>query len=453
MLSSPSLSRRAEHFAVSPAFVQAMGKVFQNIYHEQNNPNGIINLAVAENVLVSEWLCNTFHEIAIRHPLEPSNLNYTNFSGANEFRVELVNRLFNQYIFKRGSVTSESHQDDHFEKKFFDISNYFVCNGAGDVLEMLGASLCDPGEYIMVPAPLYLGFHNDFNKRFHNHVLPVQMPYDTETKSFKLTVEMVREAFEKESKTKNIRAFLLCNPNNPTGDMFDANIIRGLIDFCKEKSIHYISDELYALSVFGEGESFVSAANVMQEDDRDYVHIVYSFSKDLCLNGFRIGVLFTMNEQLKKVFDTCSYFTGVSSHTQHLMTHFLRSKDKVSQFLELNRKKLAEQYALISSFLRERNIEYVETRAGLFIWFNVERLMKQYVFRKGIMKTPSLQDTLTQEEEYQVWLDVIDHALVNISPAQFYLTNLTGWVRVCFSAQKTETLFLAMERFFNLMNE
>ncbi|KAF0972477.1 hypothetical protein FDP41_009380 [Naegleria fowleri] len=449
-MSSPPLSKRSEHFSVSPAFVQAMGKVFSNVFHKENNPNGIINLAVAENVLVSEWLCKTFHEIAIQHPLEPSNLNYTNFCGANEFRIELVNRLFKKYIFKRG-IHSEK-QDDPFEKEFFNINNYFVCNGAGDVLEMLGASLCDPGEYIMIPAPLYLGFQNDFNKRFHGHVLPIQMPYNPETKSFELTVEMVREVFEKESKTKNIRAFLLCNPNNPTGDMFNENIIRDLIDFCKEKSIHFISDELYALSVFGEGEPFVSATNVMREDDKNYVHIVYSFSKDLCLNGFRMGILFTMNEQLKKVFDTCSYFTGVSSHSQHLMTHFLRSQDKLSQFLELNRKTLGEQYAFVSNFLRERNIEYVETRAGLFIWFNVERLMKQYVFRKGLMKTPSLQDALTQEEEYQVWLDVIDHALVNISPAQFYMTNLTGWVRVCFSAQKIDILTLALERFFNLMN-
>ncbi|EFC49199.1 aminocyclopropane carboxylate synthase [Naegleria gruberi] len=439
----PSLSKRSEHFSVNPSFVLAMGKVFSNVYHPENNPNGIINLAVAENVLVSDWLCKTFHQVAVDSPLLPINLNYTNFCGENNFRKYLVDNLMNKHIFKRLG-------NSEFDKEFANINNYYLCNGAGNVIEMLAATICDAGEYIMVPAPLYLGFENDFNKRFFAKVLPVDMEFDSSSNTYKLTVEKVRETYEEHSKTKSIRGFLLCNPNNPTGDLFGSAIVRQLIDFCKEKNIHYISDELYALSVFDPNTSFESVSNVMTEDDRNHVHVIYSFSKDLCLNGFRMGVLFTMNTGVKAVFDSCSYFMGVSSGTQHMMANFLKNEEYVENYLNLNKSKLLEQYTMMCDYFKQHDITYVDAKAGLFVWFNLERQMKKYLTRKHPEIDVSLP--LTEQEEYEVWLDAIDIAAVNVSAGSFFKTKQFGWLRICFTSAHWPTMKIGLDRLFNLLN-
>jgi len=443
---APPLSERSLHFAQNPPFVSVLGKVFSSIYHPTNNPEGYINLAVAENTLSSNMLCQIFHQISINNPLKPHHLNYTNFCGDIEFREPLVKNLFNKYIFKRDDPT-----DSEFSREFSNINNYFVLNGAGDVIEMLAATICDATEYIMIPSPLYLGFENDLNKRFFNNVLPVHMPYNSTTRSFDLNMDLVRRCYEENCGTKKIKGFLLCNPNNPTGDLFGASIIRQLIDFCKEKNIHFISDELYALSVFNPEASFKSAASIMTEDDRDFVHIIYSFSKDFCLNGFRVGVLFTLNKDVKAVFDTCSYFTGVSSQTQHTLAHFLKDENTLANYLKENNTSLLAQYKEMCKILDEHQVQYVDTSAGLFVWFNIERLMKQAIARKHPQIDINL--TLTKEEEYEVWTDIVDHAKVNVSPGTFYKTELTGWTRVCFSAQPLSTLKIAMDRVFNYLKK
>jgi aspartate/methionine/tyrosine aminotransferase len=60
--------------------------------------------------------------------------------------------------------------------------------------------------------------------------------------------------------------------------------------FCKNNSLHYISDEVYALSTHGTlrptTEIFMLALGLGQSSDTIYV--VYSLSKDFGSNGIRL---------------------------------------------------------------------------------------------------------------------------------------------------------------------
>lgn len=73
----------------------------------------------------------------------------------------------------------------------------------------------------------------------------------------------------------------LCNPNNPTGQIFDRDELLAIIDGCKDKV--FIIDQAYALYSV---KTVLSVEDVMQ---RDNVVVLYSLTKQFVIPGLRIG--------------------------------------------------------------------------------------------------------------------------------------------------------------------
>jgi gliotoxin/aspirochlorine biosynthesis aminotransferase len=63
-----------------------------------------------------------------------------------------------------------------------------------------------------------------------------------------------------------VKGLLFCNPQNPRAQIYPPSIIQALLRFCEEKDIHFISDEIYALSTFGSMDA-VNPANTDGSDD------------------------------------------------------------------------------------------------------------------------------------------------------------------------------------------
>lgn len=75
--------------------------------------------------------------------------------------------------------------------------------------------------------------------------------------------------------------------------------------FCGKNGLHFISDEIYAKSVFDNPmipnpTSFFSTLALDLRDviDPALFHVLYGASKDFCANGLRIGFICTKNEGL-----------------------------------------------------------------------------------------------------------------------------------------------------------
>lgn len=81
--------------------------------------------------------------------------------------------------------------------------------------------------------------------------------------------------------------------------------MKEIASFCGKHSIHLISDEIYANSVFDnpvapDAPPFTSilAIDLGDRIDPKLVHVTYGASKDFCANGLRLGMLYTKNEGL-----------------------------------------------------------------------------------------------------------------------------------------------------------
>ena len=82
-----------------------------------------------------------------------------------------------------------------------------------------------------------------------------------------------------------------------------AETLKEFISFCGRKQLHFISDEIYAKSLFA-NPALLSAAPFISTLALDYgelidpslVHILYGASKDFCANGMRLGLVCTKNK-------------------------------------------------------------------------------------------------------------------------------------------------------------
>jgi aspartate/methionine/tyrosine aminotransferase len=85
----------------------------------------------------------------------------------------------------------------------------------------------------------------------------------------------------------------MTNPQNPFGQCYTREVLQECLRFCQERGLHYISDEIFALSVFenpdAAGNPFVSALSLIDEGiDSSRVHVVWSASKDFGCSGIRM---------------------------------------------------------------------------------------------------------------------------------------------------------------------
>lgn len=167
------------------------------------------------------------------------------------------------------------------------------------------------------------------------------------------------------------------------------------------------------------------------------VHIVYSLSKDLGLPGFRVGTIYSYNDQVVTTARRMSSFTLISSQTQQLLANMLSDVEFTQNYIRTNRLRLKTRYDMIIDGLRKIGIECLNGNAGLFCWMNMSPLLKEK----------------TQEEELELWKLILSEVRLNISPGSSCHCDEPGWFRVCFANMSEETLQIALRRIQDFMEK
>lgn len=91
---------------------------------------------------------------------------------------------------------------------------------------------------------------------------------------------------------KNINTLQISSPANPTGNLYQKENLNSLIKYCNEKSISFISDELY------HGLTYEENAHSALEFSKD-VFVINGFSKYYCLPGLRLGWIIVPKKHIR----------------------------------------------------------------------------------------------------------------------------------------------------------
>ncbi|CAI5939261.1 unnamed protein product [Closterium sp. NIES-64] len=400
----------------------------KDMYSPTTNPNGFINVSIAENMLMFDWLQE---KLANRAPIEPEVARYNQITGMPRFKAAVAHTVQRLLLPRCPGLVSPEN----------------ICVGAGvsAIVEHLAYTLCDAGEGVLIPAPFYPGFIGDFQLRNRVEIIPVAT---ADQRLFQPTPEDCQSALEAAAaRGVCVRTIVLTNPTNPHGTVWPEAAVAALVAWALQAGLHVIADEVYSASVFGDGvpecvsgvelaERLVAEGKASREEVDDRVHLTYGMSKDFTLNGFRVGILFSRNRKLLTALRMVNIFSWVSQDTQWALSSLLEDDAWVDAFLAENKKRLHRSHQLICSTLQELSIPFVPSGAAMFVFADMRRFLSAPTF----------------EAEKQLWTDIKDGAKLVMVPGESCRAPEPGYFRLCFSSVPYEHLEVACARLFAFFN-
>ncbi|KAM1289263.1 hypothetical protein ACFX13_016912 [Malus domestica] len=380
----------------------------KNPYDQDKNPNGIIQMGLAENQLsfdlVESWLESNPHALELKRNEESVFRELALFQDYNGFPA-FKNALVEFLAEMRGN------------KVKFDPNKIVLTAGSTPANETFMFCLADPGEAFLIPTPYYPGFDRDLNWRTGVEIVPIHC---TSASGFRITESALEEAYQR-----------------TTVNRLELNHI---IDFTIAKEIHIVSDEIYSGTAFNY-PSFLSIAEALTERNLEEAeiwngcHIVYSLSKDFGLPGFRVGMLYSNNLTVVSAATKMPSCGLISSQTQYMLSEMLKDKKFRTNYMEGNQKRLKERKEMLVCGLKGAGIRCLESNAGLFCWVDMRHLRSN-----------------TFEAEKELFFRVVCEFGLNISPGASCHCSEPGWFRACFANMSEETLTVAMQRVHSLVD-
>ena len=153
-----------------------------------------------------------------------------------------------------------------------------ISNGAKHSIHNVLASLCGPGDEVIIPAPYWVSYSALVELA---GAVPVIVD-TTEESGFCMTAEQFRNAI-----TPRTRMMMLNNPSNPTGATYPIDKLKALADVAVERDILVLSDEIYEKLLYGDAE-FKCFATFGPEVAKRTI-LVSGVSKAYAMTGWRIG--------------------------------------------------------------------------------------------------------------------------------------------------------------------
>nr|XP_036587431.1 uncharacterized protein CTRU02_02347 [Colletotrichum truncatum]KAF6798373.1 hypothetical protein CTRU02_02347 [Colletotrichum truncatum] len=379
-----------------------------------SNPMGTVILRLAENSLlhheVAEFIKNQIHVLPANH------LTYSTGPRGSLRLRRALSSFMNEEFHPRREVTSD---------------NLFITPGLASGLDAIAWSICDEGEGILIPQPFYNGFSFDLLNRSNTRVVGVS--YEGVEGCTGLDdlfrPEVNRRALESalfraRRAGVTVRALLISKCYPP-------ETLVEFASFCSRNGLHFLSDEIYAKSVFPNPAitghaSFVSVLSLDLHDviSSDLLHVLYGASKDFCANGLRLGMVYTRNEAILGAMSSISMFSWSPHVLQDVWAAMLENRAWLARFMDKKNKLMVENYKVATSFLQRHNIKYFEMNAGLFIWVDLRHL---YIPKSSyqqpsytMLKVTSENASVSRQRELNIIETFLKHGIM-ISPGSAYV--------------------------------
>ncbi|KAI4128801.1 MAG: hypothetical protein LQ338_002553 [Usnochroma carphineum] len=336
-----------------------------------------------------------------------------------------------------------------------------VAGGVTSIIDLITFGVADEGDGILIGRPLYTSFAKDIEARAGAKLVPVSSE-GKDPMGEEMVGQYEKELLKQEEDGTKIRAIILAS----------VDTLKAYMRFCQKYHIHYISDEVYAMSIYStpSNASAVPFTSALAIDttgliDANRVHILYGMSKDFSSNGLRAGVLISQNNPpLLQTLKSVAVFSWPTSITEYYWTHLLNDRPFLDQYFAENSKRLAAGYDRLTTFLRENRIKWIEgSNAGFFVWADFRGLLgpdiivndddDKQVDAVAVQRPSQVYRTSKKAKERDDWFfEKMIKANVFVASGNAFFAEEHGWYRISFSVPG-DVLDVGLERLRGLLEE
>jgi len=196
----------------------------------------------------------------------------------------------------RAAIVEKTQRDSGFT---VDAAQVLVTNGGKQAIYEGFATLLDPGDEVILPAPYWTTYPESI--RLAGGV-PVEVLAD-ETQDYKVTVDQLEAA-----RTDRTKALLFNSPCNPTGAVYSPEEVEAIGRWLVERNLWVMTDEIYEHLVY-DGVDCVSLPVAVPEL-ADRCVIVNGVAKTFAMTGWRVGWLVGPKDIVKAATNLQSHATS-----------------------------------------------------------------------------------------------------------------------------------------------
>ncbi|KAH8746600.1 pyridoxal phosphate-dependent transferase [Diaporthe sp. PMI_573] len=379
-----SLSTRAQDAELAARGL-TMWEVIPNLWDPKTNPDGIVSLGVAENSLLHGTLSKHIHKnLALQNPA------FTYGDGTTG--TKRIKSATSRFLTKNLKPVTP-----------IDPAHISITNGCSAAIEHLSWALANPSDGFLLGQPYYGTFLPDLTCRFGAKVLPVPF-HEVDPLGEDAVEKYEKVLLESRAKGQNVSGLIISHPHNPLGRCYSRSVLIRLMELCQKYEIHFISDEIYALSVFKNTVDteppqipYESALSIDPTDhiDPSRVHVLWGMSKDFGANGIRVGTIISQsNPILHAALTAVGLYSSVSSISDHVTANVLEDDAWVESYVSENQSRLSQQYTRVTEWAKRNDIDYAPgVNAAFFLWVD---LGKNYKARHEVPEDADVNQLITK---------------------------------------------------------
>jgi aspartate aminotransferase len=174
-----------------------------------------------------------------------------------------------------------------------------VTNGGKHAVFNAFATLCDPGDEVILPAPYWTTYPEAIT-------LAGGVPKvieTTEETGFQVTVDQLEAAW-----TPRTKVLLFVSPDNPSGAVYPPEQVAAIGRWAVERGVWVITDEIYEHLTYGPHE--FTSMPVLVPDLTDQCVVLNGVAKTYAMTGWRVGWMIAPPDVTKAAINLQSHSTS-----------------------------------------------------------------------------------------------------------------------------------------------
>jgi aspartate aminotransferase len=220
-------------------------------------------------------------EAAVEAARDPRNHRYTPAGGLPELKQ---------------AIAAKTERDSGYA---VEPAQVLVTNGGKQAVYEAFATLLDPGDEVLLPAPYWTTYPEAIRLAGGE---PVAVLAD-ETQDYLATVEQLEAA-----RTERTRVLLFCSPSNPTGAVYPPGQVRAIGEWALEHGVWVVTDEIYEHLVYGDAR--FSSIVVEVPGLADTCVVLNGVAKTYAMTGWRVGWMIGPADVVKAATNLQSHATS-----------------------------------------------------------------------------------------------------------------------------------------------
>ena len=196
----------------------------------------------------------------------------------------------------RQAIVDKTQRDSHYD---ITVDQVLVTNGGKQAVYQAFASILDPGDEVILPAP-YWTTYPEAIKLAGGKAVEV---FADESQNYCVTVEQLEAA-----RTGKTKAILFCSPSNPTGSVYTAEQAKAIGEWALKNNIWVISDEIYEHLLY-DGATAPSLP-VLVPGLADTTLVLNGVAKTYAMTGWRVGWMIGPKDVIKAATNLQSHLSS-----------------------------------------------------------------------------------------------------------------------------------------------